>query len=119
VTFFNVTTSRVYISCDVVFDENIFSFASIHPNVGLRLREKIMLLPENTSSSASNDRGVHTNDQYMHIAPIFDPMQVVAEESSSHSSPSSGQNYAESSSNSTSNDETNEARETEPRTRQH
>lgn len=34
---------RVYISRDVVFDENVFPFASLHPNAGARLRAEILL----------------------------------------------------------------------------
>jgi histone deacetylase 1/2 len=30
-------TSRVYISRDVIFDENLFPFAAMHPNVGTHL----------------------------------------------------------------------------------
>jgi hypothetical protein len=41
----DVTTGRVYISRDVVFDENIFPFASLHPNAGRRLTQDILLLP--------------------------------------------------------------------------
>jgi hypothetical protein len=37
---------RVYISRDVVFDEHVFPFASLHPNAGARLWAEIHLLPE-------------------------------------------------------------------------
>lgn len=37
---------RVYISRDVVFDENVFPFASLHKNAGARLRAELHLLPE-------------------------------------------------------------------------
>ena len=37
---------RVYISRDVVFDENIFPFASLHSNAGARLRTELSLLPD-------------------------------------------------------------------------
>jgi hypothetical protein len=95
-----VSTGRVYISRDVVFDENIFPLVSLHPNAGRRLREEIMLLPETTSPSASNDRGVHTNDQYLHIVHVVDPLQVTTKVSSSQNS---GPDSAENSENSTSN----------------
>lgn len=36
---------RIYISSDVVFDENIFPFATLHPNAGERLKAEIALLP--------------------------------------------------------------------------
>jgi hypothetical protein len=35
----------VYISRDVVFDETVFPFASLHSNAGARLRAEINLLP--------------------------------------------------------------------------
>ncbi|KAK1649583.1 hypothetical protein QYE76_067388 [Lolium multiflorum] len=68
-----------------------------------------MLLPETTSPSASDDRGVHTNDQYLHIVPVVDPLQVTAEVSCSQNS---GQNSAQNSENSTSNNATAAASET-------
>lgn len=43
------STGRVYISRDVVFDENIFPFAQLHPNACTRLRKEI-LLPDHLSN---------------------------------------------------------------------
>lgn len=37
---------HVYISRDIVFDENVFPFSELHPNAGTRLRAEILLLPE-------------------------------------------------------------------------
>jgi hypothetical protein len=42
---FNISTGRVYISRDVVFDETIFPFSMLHPNADARLRSEISLLP--------------------------------------------------------------------------
>ncbi len=39
------STGRVYISRDVIFYENVFPFASLHPNAGAKLRSEILLLP--------------------------------------------------------------------------
>lgn len=51
---------RVYISRDVVFDETVFPFASLHPNAGARLRAEILLLPESlVPSSRFGDARVH------------------------------------------------------------
>lgn len=36
---------RIYISRDVVFDESIFPFASLHPNAGSCLRTELSVLP--------------------------------------------------------------------------
>jgi hypothetical protein len=39
-----VSTGRVYISRDVVFDETVFPFKSLHPNAGALIRKQILLL---------------------------------------------------------------------------
>lgn len=36
----------MYVSRDVVFDENVFPFASLRPNAGARLRAELTLLPD-------------------------------------------------------------------------
>jgi hypothetical protein len=41
----DVSSGRVYISRDVVFDETMFLFSKLHPNVGAHLRSEISLLP--------------------------------------------------------------------------
>ena len=41
----DIATGRVYISRDVVFDENIFPFSKLHDNAGARLKSEIFLLP--------------------------------------------------------------------------
>ncbi|BAB90546.1 putative rice retrotransposon retrofit gag/pol polyprotein [Oryza sativa Japonica Group] len=43
--FLDVSSGRVYISRDVVFDENVFPFSTLHSNAGARLRSEILLLP--------------------------------------------------------------------------
>jgi len=45
------SVGRVYISRDIVFDENVFPFSELHPNAGARLRAEISLLPESLLSS--------------------------------------------------------------------
>lgn len=40
----DVSTGRVYVSRDVIFDETVFPFESLHPNAGAKLRAKISLL---------------------------------------------------------------------------
>jgi histone deacetylase 1/2 len=95
----DVTIGRVYISRDVVFDENIFPFASLNPNAGRRLREEILLLPQDNSPSASTDRGVHTNDHYLQTVPVTNPPQAPVGDSSENSA----QEFEEAASNGTSN----------------
>jgi len=40
----DISTGRIYISRDVIFDENVFPFSELHPNAGARLRSEIDLL---------------------------------------------------------------------------
>jgi hypothetical protein len=40
----DVSSGCIYISCDVIFDEEVFPFFNLHPNAGARLRSKIELL---------------------------------------------------------------------------
>lgn len=40
----DVATGRVYISRDVVFDEDVFPFSKLHPNAGARLKSDTLLL---------------------------------------------------------------------------
>jgi hypothetical protein len=47
----DASSGRIYISRDVVFDENVFSFSKLHPNVDSRLHSKILLLPPSLISS--------------------------------------------------------------------
>jgi histone deacetylase 1/2 len=41
----DISTGRLYISRDIVFDEAVFPFALLHSNAGAQLREEINLLP--------------------------------------------------------------------------
>jgi histone deacetylase 1/2 len=55
---------RVYISRDIVFDENVFPFSVLHPNAGARLRAEILLLPESLQTPTSfGDANLH--DQHV------------------------------------------------------
>jgi hypothetical protein len=51
----------VYISRDVIFDEQLFPFASMHPNAGAQLRAEIALLP-NMLQNPSASRDAFTPD---------------------------------------------------------
>jgi hypothetical protein len=37
----DISTGRVYISRDVIFDEEIFPFSELHENAGARLRAEL------------------------------------------------------------------------------
>ena len=41
----DVSTGRIYISRDVIFDEHVFPFSELHANGGAKLREEISLIP--------------------------------------------------------------------------
>jgi hypothetical protein len=71
----DVSTGRVYISRDVVFDEHIFPFADLHPNAGRRLRNDILLLPHDTPT----DVGDAQTDYYMPL-PIIPVMTNLGQE---------------------------------------
>jgi hypothetical protein len=69
----DVSQGRVYISRDVVFDENVFPFVSLHPNAIALLRKEILLLP----SSSSSHESAHNIDGHMPcVVSITDVLQV-------------------------------------------
>jgi histone deacetylase 1/2 len=53
--YLDVASGRVYISREVVFDENIYHFTSLHPNAGARLRSEILLLPPSLLNAPFGD----------------------------------------------------------------
>jgi hypothetical protein len=58
----NVKTGRVYIFRDVVFDEYVFPFASLHPNAGQRVSQDVLLLPPPLSPTPSHLGDAHVVD---------------------------------------------------------
>jgi hypothetical protein len=88
----DVSTGRVYISRDVVFDEKKFPFAALHPNAGRRLRKEILLFPSDTPSLVPNYRGVHTNDHYLQIFPCVDSTQATTDEATTSPNQETTQN---------------------------
>lgn len=67
----DVSSGRVYISRDVIFDETEFPFSKLHANAGARLRAEIALLPTHllnspiisTGMEHMGDPGVSSPDQ--------------------------------------------------------
>jgi hypothetical protein len=51
----DVIVGCIYISWDVVFDENVTPFASLHANVGARLRAEVSLLPSHVVDPPHTD----------------------------------------------------------------
>jgi histone deacetylase 1/2 len=43
----DIATGQIFTSRDVVFDEIVFPFATLHPNVGAQFHAEIPLLPSN------------------------------------------------------------------------
>jgi hypothetical protein len=56
----DISTGRVYISRDVVFDETVFPFADLYPNAGAVLRKEILLLPDHLQNP--NQSGLDCTD---------------------------------------------------------
>jgi hypothetical protein len=50
----DISSGCVYISHDVVFDENIFPFANLHPNARVRCTADVLLLPPSTDRTNSD-----------------------------------------------------------------
>jgi hypothetical protein len=70
----DISTGRIYISRV----ENIFPFASLHPNVGALLKKEILLLPSFTSNSHESTH--NCND---HVVPIVSITNVEQEDAAS------------------------------------
>jgi hypothetical protein len=51
----DVATGRIYISRNVIFDESIFPFASMDPNVGAKYHSDVLLQSHGNSASANKD----------------------------------------------------------------
>jgi histone deacetylase 1/2 len=64
----DVKTGRVYVSRDVVFDEHVFPFASLHPSAGQRL---LLLFPHDPPSTSLNIGDALVDEHMtMHYIPI-------------------------------------------------
>ena len=74
----DVSSGRIYISRDVVFDESIFPFSKLNPNAGARLHSELNLLPPNLLNLPSSG-SANTHDNSADILPdnaINDPSSV-------------------------------------------
>lgn len=58
----DISSGRVYISRDVVFDETIFPFDDFHPNAGQQLRSELLLLQSTLFNSPANALGDMENN---------------------------------------------------------
>ena len=75
----DISTGRVYISRDIVFDENIFPFASLHPNAGTLLRKEILLLPDNLGPRKGDANVDASMPNICSTMPISSPVQMHTE----------------------------------------
>ena len=64
-------TGRVYLSRDVIFDEQVFPFSKLHPNAGAQLRSEILLLPDTLRDHGLGD--VHANDPTLITSSYSNP----------------------------------------------
>jgi hypothetical protein len=93
-----VKTGRVYISRDVVFDETVFPFQSLHPNAGALLRKEILLLPESLQPTSVFDHGgVNNVDQRTNPANtiVSAGVQNFAEEANGENLVQNGENLGQ------------------------
>jgi hypothetical protein len=67
----DISTGRVYISHDVIFDEAIFPFAELHPNAGARYVSDVLLLTDQRANSEPHMNNVLPNPNLS--APILLP----------------------------------------------
>ena len=68
----DISSGRIYISRDVVFDESVFPFQALNPNAGARLRSEILLLPSHLSNP-SDHGGINTDDHMINAPNFSDP----------------------------------------------
>jgi hypothetical protein len=75
----DISKGRIYISRDVIFDESIFPFASMHPNAGARYHSDVLL------NQSENDAVTNlTNAPTRTLLPVLDSsVQVLATAGSS------------------------------------
>jgi hypothetical protein len=65
----DISKGRIYIYRDVIFDENIFPFATLNPNAGARYHSDVLLLP--STDPRNNVVTNLTNDPTMPVLPVF------------------------------------------------
>jgi hypothetical protein len=72
----DVATGCVYVFRDVIFDENVFPFASLHSNARARLQAEINLLPSHLVERFSADHdGVFAVDASASVGSSNNPIQ--------------------------------------------
>ena len=64
------SSSRVYISSDVIFDEALFPFAKMHENAGRRFQTEINLLPSSILNPNTFDYGASSQNDHVSNSPF-------------------------------------------------
>jgi hypothetical protein len=73
----DASTSRIYISQDVIFDESIFLIASLHLTVDACYHSEVILLP---STQPGDDAITNlTSVPTLSVLPVFESMQLQPE----------------------------------------
>lgn len=67
----DISTGRVYISRDVVFDESVFPFANLHPNAGAQLRAELLLLPSVLRNPSNSDQEGDLRHDFVSVSANF------------------------------------------------
>jgi hypothetical protein len=67
----DLSTGHLYISRDVIFDENIFPFAKLDPNIDPRLWYEVLLLPPLLTNPSSGDESATNHMTNVKIPVIF------------------------------------------------
>jgi hypothetical protein len=67
----DVSTGRVYVSRDVVFNEAVFPFKDLHPNAGALLRKEIILLDKTLYN-------VEQGDEIIDDSTLTNPTNLVS-----------------------------------------
>jgi hypothetical protein len=74
----NISTSRIYISRDVVFNESTFPFTELNPTAYAHYSSKVLLLPSSSSSGNDTQLSLPNMHSVANNVPIvvFPPTQV-------------------------------------------
>jgi hypothetical protein len=66
----DISTGRIYISLDVIFDESVFPFASLNSNAGACYTSDVLLIP--SSTPGDNIFTNESNDPIISVLPFPD-----------------------------------------------
>jgi hypothetical protein len=73
--YLDISTGRIYISHDVIFDESVFPFASLNSNAEARYTSDVLLIP--SSTAWDNIFTNESNDPTVSVLPFPDiPVQL-------------------------------------------